>query len=124
MKPFVAIILILAAIQGSRATAAEPAAQSCANLVRLTAAQGFDYLGPSGANRWCGACCFQPAGILPCGRDVETHQRFRYQDRSMAAHHWVEWQIPGGRRGGWGGSIAYEGMGEALRRGYSTSATR
>ena len=64
------------------------------------------------------------AGVLPRGGDAEAVERFRHQDRSLAARtaNWNgKFQAVG--NGAWTGAIGYAAMADALRRGYATSST-
>jgi feruloyl esterase len=134
MRHLLVVTLVLAAplAPGAATTeSAATAAQSCAGLLRLplphasiTSAQVFSSGGFTPAVAGNGAHAF--ADLPPFCRVAATLKPS--SDSDIKTEVWLPISGWNGKflavgSGGWGGSIAYEAMSNALRRGYATSAT-
>jgi len=134
MKPFVALILVLAGTPASNAATAEPATtvpQPCASLLRLalpnasiTSAKVVDAgaFTPAAASDGAHALSNLPAFCRVAATSRPTNDSDIKIEVWLPIAGWNGKYLAAGS-GGWGGSIAYEGMSDALRRGYATSAT-
>jgi feruloyl esterase len=94
--------------------------QTTITAVKPVAAGGFV---PPGAGGRSDRGDERSAGVLSHCRDARADQRFRHQDRSVAAGLRLERQVPRRRQRRWAGSISYAAMADALRHGYATSST-